>query len=230
MIPFAAASATTPTDIDLVNLCAAIYQDGSAWDYLDQGRDDGVYWALKRLDGCDVVVFRGSRTDQDWWRDIRFFPIPTRIGTVHHGFFEGIEKMWSELRSMLTQPVKITGHSLGAARAGNLCGLMIADGMPPIRRVVFGEPKIGWPDFCQLVAQIPAGTYCNRDAYGHDEVTDVPFDFPHCLDFGRPTPLIDVTDPPSLIERVDPLFDYHHIQHYQAALAAFFQPHQEQLQ
>ena len=51
MIPFAAASATTPTDIDLVNLCAAIYQDGSAWDYLDQGRDDGVYWALKRLDG-----------------------------------------------------------------------------------------------------------------------------------------------------------------------------------
>jgi len=44
---------------------------------------------------------------------------------------------------VLTQPVRVTSHNLGAARTGNLCGLLIADGMPPIRRVVFGELRIG---------------------------------------------------------------------------------------
>lgn len=213
-----------PANLDLVcvNLCAAIYRSDSAWDYLDEGRDDGVYFAIKHLDGADVVVFRGSITGRDWFRDIRFFPIPTRIGTVHHGFFEGLEKMWDEIRPMLIQPVVVTGHSLGAARADILCGLMIADDLPPARRIVFGEPRPGLPDFCGPVGNRPGASFRNRDNWGHDDVTDVPLDLPHALDFGRPSPLIDVTAPPSLIERLDPLFDYHHIALYQTALAAFF--------
>ena len=59
-----------PTDTDIVALCAAVYEDAGApvvvWDHYDLGLDDGVVWALKRLPDCDVVVFRGSTTFQDW--------------------------------------------------------------------------------------------------------------------------------------------------------------------
>lgn len=210
-----------PTDIDLVNLCAAIYQPDTIWDHFDAGHDDGVYWAVKQYPECDVVVFRGSITAHDWYEDFRAFPIQSRIGTVHHGFFDGMEKMWGELRAMLTgAPVAVIGHSLGAARADMLCGLMLADGDPPARRAVFGEPRPGYLDFCRPVAKIPGASYCNRDTRGHDRVTDVPLTLPHQFDFARPTPLVMVSASPTFVERADPLFDYHHIQLYQAAVAA----------
>ena len=210
-----------PTDVDLVNLAAAIYQAGSVWDYLDTGADDEVYWGLKRLPGCDVVVFRGSITAPDWWHDFQAEPISTRIGTVHEGFFWGIEKMWHELRPMLSgAPVAVTGHSLGAARADMLCGFMTEDFQVPARRAVFGEPRPGYEDFCMGVRKIPGASYCNEDARGHDRVTDVPITLPHMFDFSRPTALVNVTSSPTWIERLDGLFDYHHIQLYQSAVAA----------
>jgi hypothetical protein len=59
-------------------------------------------YGLKKLDGCDVVVFRGSITLQDWLCDLFVLPLPalipelTRIGHVHAGFFLGMEKAWGE--------------------------------------------------------------------------------------------------------------------------------------
>lgn len=218
-----------PSDLDLVNLCAEIYQDGGYWDHLDTGTDDEIYWGLKKLNGRDVIVFRGSITAHDWIEDLRYFPAKTRIGTVHEGFYTGLEKMWGECAPLLNQPTMVTGHSLGAARADILCALMVADERPPVRRAVFGEPRPGMPDFARFLKDVAGNGYRNGDARGHDLVTDVPLPV-HMqppfldLDFSHPKPLVDISASPTgdLIQRREP-FAYHHVQLYQAAMAAYLE-------
>lgn len=213
-----------PTDVDLVNLSADIYINTSEWDHLDHGLDDGIFWGLKKLDGCDVVVFRGSIIALDWWRDLRAVPFETRnIGTVHAGFHAGMEKMWAEARPMLTNPVCVTGHSLGAARAMILTGLMAADKMPPARCAVFGSPKPGLKDFASKIANVPKALYRNGDNHGHDRVCDVPLPLFGKFDFCDPAILTPVSAPPpnEWIEQWG-LFSFHHIQLYQQAVAAKF--------
>lgn len=211
-----------PTDIDLVNLSAAIYQGTSSWDYIDTGTDDGVYWAIKNLDDCQVVVFRGSITPLDWWRDLRSLPIETNnIGTVHEGFHAGMEHMWADLKPMITKPVVITGHSLGAARADILCGLMVADKTPPARLVVFGEPRPGLADFANIISKVSRASYRNGNNSGHDRVWDVPLRLFGKLDFIHPTrPTIVYKEPSGDLFQKYGLFALHHITLYQAAVAA----------
>ncbi|SIO38681.1 Lipase (class 3) [Bradyrhizobium erythrophlei] len=94
-----------------------------------------------------------------------------------------------DLRPLTGQPVIVTGHSLGAARAAVMCGLMVADGAAPAARVVFGEPKPGLMDFAERIKDVPARSYRNGDALHHDLVTDVPFSFPP-LQYVHPTPIV----------------------------------------
>jgi hypothetical protein len=207
------------SDKDLATLCGAIYAGSAdAWDHFDPGADDdAVCWALKKLDGYDAVVFRGSDTFKDWIRDLRAAPIPTRLGQVHAGFYAGMEKTWAEIRAMQSQPLIVTGHSLGAARAGVLCGLAILDGTTPAARVVFGEPKPGFADLAKITDAAPGRSYRNGDHRHHDVVTDVPFSFPP-FEYVHPTPIIPVTDVPTgdIFARLG-LFAWHHIAHYEAA-------------
>ena len=212
-----------PTDAAIVALCAEIYQSSAiagAFDYYDAGMDDGICWAVKRLVGFDIVVLRGSVTIKDWLRDIQALAMPSRIGHVHSGFYAGMEYMWADLKPMLSQPAIVTGHSLGAARAAVLSALMMVDGVPPVARVVFGEPKPGLLDFAKLIAGIPGRSYRNGDDTHHDLITDVPFSFPP-QQYVHPTPIIPVCCQPTgdLFSTMG-VFAYHHIQLYQAALAA----------
>jgi len=207
-----------PTDFDLVNLSAAIYQTGGEeWDYGGSYQDNEIYWGLKKLEGCDVIVFRGSITFHDWYEDFRVIPVKTRVGTVHDGFYEGMEKVWAQVSPMLTQPVMVTGHSLGSAHADILTALMVADGRPPVRRAVFGSPKPGNDELAKLVIQVPGDGYRNMDTHGHDLVTDVPLDLGGRFDFDHPKMLVDVSASPSGLERLE-LLGYHHIALYQKAI------------
>lgn len=219
-----------PSDAVVVSLCSDIYQADAmvdkSWDHFDLGADDGVCWGLKKLDGADVVVLRGSITMQDWLRDLFVLPLPsllplkTRIGHVHVGFFLGMEKVWSELRPMLSQPAVISGHSLGAARASDLAALMVADGVVPAARVIFGEPKPGLMDLADVLKNVPARSYRNGDQLHHDVVTDVPMTLPP-LQFVHPTPIVPVCAEPTgdLFSRFG-AFAYHHIELYVAAVSA----------
>lgn len=211
------------SDRTVVSLCQAIYKPTALidqWERFDPGLDDGVCYGLRKLAGFDIVVFRGSVTAQDWIRDLHAMIVATRIGHVHAGFFAGMEHVWSELRPLITQPVIVAGHSLGAARAAILCGLMVKDGVLPCRRVVFGEPKPGLLDLANLIKAIPAASYRNGDGLHHDLVTDVPLSFPP-LQYVHPTPIVEVCAEPTgaLFERLG-AFAYHHIELYVAALAA----------
>lgn len=218
-----------PSDALIASLCEAIYSPTAliaSWDHFDLGADDGVCWALKKVDGVDIVVFRGSITAQDWLRDLFVLPLPsllplsTRIGHVHAGFWLGMEQMWGELKPMLTQPVIVGGHSLGAARAAILTGLMVADGKPPITRVVFGEPKPGLIDLADRIKDVPARSYRNGDQLHHDLVTDVPMTLPP-HQFVHPTPIVPVCAPPAgdLFTRLG-IFAWHHIELYVTAITA----------
>ena len=212
-----------PTDVDLVNLSAAIYQDGGQWDYFDAGEDsDEICVAIKKLDGYDVIVFRGSIALHDWYEDLKAVPISTKMGTVHTGFYADMDQAWAELKPHITQPTLVTGHSLGAARADILCGLMLLDGQPPVRRVVFGEPKPGLPDFANFIAKIPSDSYRNGNARNHDLVTDVPLKLLPPFNFIHPKKLVLVDEEPtgSMFERMG-LFSYHHIELYVAAVTAY---------
>lgn len=212
-----------PSDALIASYCNAIYSPTAIigdWDRFDPSLDDGVCYAVKKLPGFDLVVFRGSITAQDWIADFRSLPIPTRIGHVHAGFYSGMEHVWAELRPLLMQPVIVAGHSLGAARAAVLCALMVKDGVPPVARIVFGEPKPGLMDLAQLVANVPARSYRNGDDRHHDLVTDVPLTLPP-FQFVHPTPIVVVTKEPgeSLFERLG-IFAWHHMPLYLAGVSA----------
>lgn len=210
-----------PSSLDLAKLSRQIYAPDalvSGFDHFDAGMDDGICWALKRARGCDIVVFRGSANLQDWIHDVRAIPIPTPVGRVHLGFYAGMERMWQDLKSHLTQPVVVTGHSLGAARADVISALMQHEGRPPVLRVVFGEPKPGFAEFGSLIAGIPAFSYRNGNSFHHDLVTDLPFSFPP-IEYVHPTPIIPICAMPAPNDRYGP-FSWHRMELYEAALAA----------
>jgi hypothetical protein len=186
----------------------------TGFDHFDLGVDDGICWGLKRCDGVDVVVMRGSSIRLDRIRDIRWLTTPTRVGHVHGGFFAGMEKMWAELRALRDAPIMITGHSLGAAHADILAALTVVEQMPPIGRVVFGETRPGFDDHAKIIKRVPGRSYRNCESIWRDDVTDVP-PFPYV----HPTAPIKVCAPPAggLINRFGP-FAWHHIELYEAAL------------
>lgn len=215
----------TPSDALIASYCGMVYKPTALFDFdhFDAGLDDGVCWALKKLDGFDLVVFRGSITLQDWIADFRALAVPSRIGHVHVGFYAGMEHVWSDLRPMLTQPAIVAGHSLGAARAGVLAALMTVDGAAPAARVVFGEPKPGLMDFAQIIKSVPARSYRNGDDLHHDLVTDLPLSFPP-LEYVHPTPIVPVCCRPTggEFEQMG-VFAYHHVELYETALAVLSQ-------
>jgi hypothetical protein len=198
-------------------LCDAIYAAPGGlsikWDYLDPGDDDGICWGLLRMlfpDASpivgassplrmhDVVCFRGSATFTDWFRDLIALANPfvhDRLGPVHPGFLLGMEHAWKDIRPLLKNPLVVTGHSLGAGRAAILCGLAIADGVVPVKRVCFGEPKPGFRELATLLEETPGVSYRNGGGFAHDLVTDVPFSFPP-EEYIHPTPLTYITNPP----------------------------------
>lgn len=212
-----------PSDAELAQLaCVAIYSPTVATDgvfeHIDTGPDDGVFWGLYRGDGFDVPTFRGSHEMLDWRRDARAQPMLSRIGTVHSGFYAGLEKCWAEMRPLIKQPVYLTGHSLGASRATQMTAIMVVDKMPPVARVVFGEPKAGFADLAAIVNTVPGRSYRNSYAVFHDEITDealIPLDYIH------PTPPISIPCEPTgnLLARFG-FFALHHGPVYKAAMDA----------
>jgi hypothetical protein len=215
-----------PNDLELANLCAAIYTDGGDWDHVDTGAGDDIYYGIKNYSDVSIVVFRGSITAHDWYEDLKATPYQTAMGTVHQGFHEGMPNVWNEIKG-IANPIIVTGHSLGAARADILCGLMLLDGRKPLRRVVFGEPKPGLPDFARFLSDIPAASYRNGNSRNHDLVTDVPLKLLPPFNFVHPTKLTLIDEEPSgtLFERYG-LFGYHHISLYQAGVAAIKEANQ----
>jgi hypothetical protein len=119
--------------IECARLCNAIYAyPGDPPEVWDARQDTaGVAWGIK-IEGTQAfVVFRGSQTFLDWLRDlIGVAPLRhsvyDKLGMMWDGFVLGMPETWAAIWAILAPmsvngiitELVITGHSLGAARAG----------------------------------------------------------------------------------------------------------------
>ena len=196
------------TDLDLAQAAADIY--GPTGDWLAATEIQGVYVALRDTPAGTIVCFRGSVTQQDWWRDFEALPVehPT-LGWCEGGFLEGMNDAAARVVTCLPDgPYGIAGHSLGAARALIAAGLLTAAKRPPERVLALGCPK---PGFQKLSDLILAGGYpvmCVRN--GPDPVAAVPLTLPD-LPYCKPVADTAIHEPPA--DPADP-FAWHHVQLY----------------
>lgn len=190
------------TDLAAAKLCQAVYAGNSSiWDkWIEAG---GITVGIKQDAVCTIVVFRGSANGEDWLRDLDEFPEEHPIlGHVHSGFLEGMDAFYAVLRPFLHGNVYLTGHSLGAAHACILAGLM--RDYPLLQRVIlFGCPRPGFAHLKRLVTAVcgSIASYRNRS----DPVPEVPYLLGLYKHVVEPTQLMSPTDPfnPALEHSID---------------------------
>jgi pimeloyl-ACP methyl ester carboxylesterase len=144
------------------------------WDHLLPV--DGAYAAIKRIDGVDYVMLRGSETAIDWVLDFLNFAVPyndPEIGDIHPGARFGVNEIRPIIDDLVGDHVVFVGHSLGAMHAAQLAAYRVANGKPVDGLVMFGEPKPGGQKLADILAHVPVQSFRNAHQYGHDAVTDV---------------------------------------------------------
>lgn len=202
-------------------LYAPIPTPPGTWDHLLPV--DGAYAAIKRVDGIDYVMLRGSVTILDWIEDFKDCALPFNdlvLGAVHPGAREGALQIRDQIDALIGDHVVFVGHSLGAMHAALLAGYRIATGKPVDALVMFGEPRTGGPMLSKILANTFVQSFRNADKDGHDIVTDVARSIPPMLPYQHvKDPLTDCWRSP---DRFDPLmaFRYHHFRLYAAAMGA----------
>lgn len=177
---------------------------------------DGCYVAIKRIDGIDYVMFRGSITFRDWVADIQQLALPyldPLLGPVHPGAQGGLWPVLPLINTLCGPKVVLVGHSLGAMHAALAAGYRLRMGFPVEALIMFGEPRSGGLQLSSILSKTNVQSYRNADKDGHDYVTDVPpcrlpsMPYQHVKD-----PLIDCWHSPNPLELS--VFKYHHFGHY----------------
>lgn len=208
------------TDAELVGLMAKLYAPGPTdFDHIgNPGGDDGVCWGLKHYPDCDALIFRGSMTKEDWFRDvISELGAPPQKGLTNLGFLPlGFDDGVGDAVKAATQvavgrnPWIIGGHSLGAARAAIAAGIS----RPAVTRLVLcGCPRPGTTALRAYLAGLNIHSYRNLS----DPVCDVPTCPPWC-DVGE---FIRLQQAPAAGDIS--IFRDHHIELYLAGVAAYEQ-------
>lgn len=201
------------TDLDLVNLCASLYDSSqdSTWDKI--WKIDGAYAAVKHFPDASVVVWRGTKTAKEWLEDLTETPIEVAgLGHVHLGFWVGVSQIAHEIEDELRRANKpkiiVTGHSLGAARAVLFAAkLKVQDGFQNVEWVSFAMPRPGF----RTLAEVAVGGHWYRN--GEDApVTHVPYLLGL---YKHPGSMFQINEP----GQGSGPFSEHHIELYQAGVA-----------
>jgi len=102
--------------------------------------------------GQTAVLFRGTKTANDWGTDFNFIPTGSHLGNVHSGFLRTyksiqLEGLFTALQGRQNSQLHIIGHSLGGA----LANLMALDHHKSFNKkpmlYTFGSPRVGLNDF-----------------------------------------------------------------------------------
>jgi hypothetical protein len=142
----------------------------------------GVDACLRFLPSETLVVFTGSRTLEDWWRDAEAIAPYTHpvLGVIPYGFALGADEFNVALVALLDpeKPVRAIAHSLGCPHGIYQIGLMLNKkfAAEQISMVGFEPPRScsqGLLNALTLVKDIILT--CNSDLEGdHDLVIDEP--------------------------------------------------------
>lgn len=154
----------TPSARYLAILCQKVY-DGKPEDWDHWLQVDGVVAGVKKLDGCDVVVFRGSHTAEDWVRDAEAWPVwHGDIGFCHAGFVDGLDETFAAIAPLVGDRVFFTGHSLGGARARLQAAHFVVNGRKVAGVTVFGSPRPAFANAARVLQKsgTPLASYRNR--------------------------------------------------------------------
>jgi triacylglycerol lipase len=116
-----------------------------------------------------VLVFRGTTGLRNWFLDLDVRPERLAPRTVvHRGFVEALHQVWQDLQPQLanlTEPLFMTGHSMGGALAQ-----LAAWYHPPQAVYAIGAPRVGDAGFATRMAAVPIYRLVN----GRDVVADLP--------------------------------------------------------
>lgn len=187
------------TDLQLAQMCQALYAAPNPW------LIGGIAYSV--ID--NTICCRGSEIDEDWIRDFEAVPVHTPLGTLHKGFWEGIESLYAAILH-IQKPI-ITGHSLGGAHARILAGMFVQSGNIPTDLCTFASPRPGMDDFKALInsVQFPHRNY----RYMNDPVPMVPIPIPFIEHWEHTEPNTELRGPAHLN-----VFEDHHIANYLGAL------------
>ena len=142
----------------------------------------GPCWAMKRLDGFDLVILRGTTTISDTVIDLMAWANPCNtegLGPLHPGFWLGMQAVEKTVRTICKQPVIVAGHSLGGAHAAILAGLMVLSekmgGHAPAQLVTYGAPRAGFKTLIDVLHDVPLQKHIENH---QDMIPDLPFRLP----------------------------------------------------
>src|SRR5262245_23350812 len=101
-----------------------------------------------------IVAFRGTKDPLDFVTDARFvqtafLPEGAVRGRVHGGFIDALDAAWPAVRGAIrefrdaSQPIWVTGHSLGAGLATLAVARLAVEGVEVSGLYTFGSPRVG---------------------------------------------------------------------------------------
>jgi predicted lipase len=122
-----------------------------------------------------AVVFRGTDEISDIFNNINIFPVKTKIGRIHKGFYNAFLKINYLIKDKIETSEKkifVTGHSLGAAIA-TIFSAVNKEKNPIL--ITFGSPMVGTKSFTKQNKDLLHIRWINSK----DIICKIPFFFSH---------------------------------------------------
>lgn len=208
-----------PTDVELLEVAGQAYRADATPFFYDLVL--GVKVVFRRTHaGCAVMGFQGTRDGWGWLTDFTTWMVADQagvdhktLGLVHAGFYRASLICLGKILDIADkEQVALAGHSLGAALALLVGGLLADHGTPPVRIGAFAPPRVGGKQFVDLATSLPGCAY----RYGRDPIPEVPFTL-EGLGFEQ-VPLTQLK-PPKFLPKLWWPWD-HHFANYDYAIRA----------
>ncbi|MDE3022962.1 MAG: lipase family protein [Pseudomonadota bacterium] len=195
-----------------VKLCQESYDPTVTWDHV--WTRDSVVVMHRKLGQDDHIVFRGSKSIEDWFRDFKGWPIwDKQLGWCHAGFLEDMRDVLTEIIAVVGPNVYFHGHSLGAARACIMAALFVVNGRKVLGVYTFGCPRPGFAKLKRILQEVTQGSWRNLN----DPVPEVPVLFKLYL---HTCELTQIAAPPPSND--DSVLADHHINLYAAGIEKLY--------
>ncbi len=204
------------TPIEAVGACSAIYGTPPSG-FSKTFSVSGVVGGIMPTEHGTAVVFRGSDTAEDWFRDLDAVTTDVAgLGDLHAGFTDGLSDFLHAIAPDLSGVITLAGHSLGAARACIAAGMLALSGVEVGELYLFGCPKPGTSQLAKIVKEHVSAIHSYRN--GNDPVPLVP-DVPWLY-----APVVNYQEIGFPADPSNPFLD-HLIANYMRAIATLCAPH-----